>query len=440
MSFAALRHSPWFALFALTTTFSVGFIDRQILNLLVQPIKADFGLSDLEISLLQGAAFSIAYLLMSPVFGRLVDTSGRRRILLACVAVWSLFTAACGLTRSFGTLFAARSGVGAAEAGLTPSSWSLLSDLFDEKRLARALSIYNMGPYIGSGMALLLGGLVMEWAAGVDLSGVPVLGTLAPWQVTFVMVSTLGLVCMALVAAMREPPRGLADRNHTEAPPPLALGATLGVLWANRAFYGWFYMGMALAIIPIYAFPAWLPTVAIRQYGVSIGQVGLNYGLVTLFGGSLGVLAGPTFGRWLQRAGYRDSNMRLGVISAVAVFACCAALFARTGYPMVLAVGGVISFAYSIPTAMAATALQVVTPNRIRGLASSLYIVLVTLMGLGIAPVSVAFLTDKVFRDEMRVGDSLAIVCGIAALMSCAALWMSLRAYRRLIDEPITLG
>ena len=435
-----LRRSPWFALFALTTTFSVGFIDRQVLNLLVQPIKADFGLSDLEISVLQGAAFSIAYLLMSPVFGRWVDTSGRRRILLGCVAVWSLFTAACGFARSFTALFAARSGVGAAEAGLTPSSWSLLSDLFDERRLARALSIYNMGPYIGSGMALLLGGLVMDWAAATDFGGVPVLAAMAPWQVTFLLVSTLGLVCIALVVTMREPPRGLSDRDHVEAPPPLPLGATLSVLWSNRGFYGWFYVGMALAIIPVYAFPAWLPTVAIRQYGVTIGQVGMTYGLVTLVGGSLGVLAGPSFGNWLRSAGYGDADMRLGVISAVAVLACCVALMLRSGYEMVLAIGGIISFCYSIPTAMAATALQVVTPNRMRGLATSLYIVMVTLMGLGIAPVSVAFLTDKVFRDELRVGDSLGIVCSVAALLSCASLWLSLKAYRRLLAEPIRLS
>ncbi|AXB78693.1 MFS transporter [Novosphingobium sp. P6W] len=440
MSFSALRRSPWFALAALTITFSVGFVDRQILNLLVQPIKADFGLSDLEISLLQGAAFSIAYLIMSPVFGRWVDVSGRRRILLGCIAVWSVFTAACGFTRSFGALFAARSGVGAAEAGLTPSSWSLLSDLFDEKRLARALSIYNMGPYIGSGLALLLGGVVIEWATRADLSAVPVIGALAPWQITFVIVSTLGLVCIAMVAAMREPPRGAVDPGQTDSPPPLTLGEALSILWAHRGFYGYFYIGMALAIIPIYAFPAWLPTVAIRQYGVSIGQVGMTYGLLTLVGGSLGVLTGPTLGRWLARAGYPDANMRLGVISALAVFACCAALLMRSGYEMVLAIGGIISFCYSIPTAMAATALQVVTPNRMRGLASSLYIVLVTLMGLGIAPVTVAFLTDKVFRDELRVGDSLGIVCAISALLSCGALWLSLKAYRRLILDPIRLA
>jgi MFS family permease len=142
----------------------------------------------------------------------------------------------------------------------------------------------------------------------------------------------------------------------------------------------------------------------------------------------------------LIRSGYRDANMRLGVISALVVFACCAALLLRNGYEMVLAIGEIISFCYSNPTTMAATALQIVTPSRMRGLATSLYNVLVTLMGLGIAPVSVAFLTDKVFRDELRVGVSLGIVCTGTALLSCAALWRSLRAYRRLIAHPIRLS
>ncbi len=433
----SLRSSPWFALIALTVTFSVGFIDRQVHNLLVQPIKADFGLTDLQISLLQGAAFSIAYLLMSPVFGRWVDVSGRRRILLGCILVWSLFTAACGFARNFTGLFLARSGVGAAEAGLTPSSWSLLSDTFDERRLARALSIYNMGPYLGGGFALLLGGLILQWTAGMDVSGVPLLSGMKPWQLTFVAVSTLGLVCIALVAALREPPRGNIANSDAS---PMTLGQAFTIFGEHRRFYGLFYLGMALAIIPIYAFPAWLPALAMRQYAVPISQVGLSYGLVTLVGGSAGVLTGPTLGRWIEKAGYRDANLRLAVLSAAAVLLCCIALFFRTGYTMVLIIGGVISFCYSIPTAMAATALQLATPNRMRGLATSIYIVVVTLIGLGIAPVTVAFLTDNVFHDEMRVGDSLAIVCSVAAIASSITLYFCLKGYRRLLDDPIRLG
>ncbi len=429
-----MRTSPWFLLFTLTLTFSVGFIDRQILNLLVQPIKTDFSLSDIEISLLQGASFSIAYLMMSPVFGRWVDMAGRRNILLGCVLVWSGFTALCGFARGFFSLFVARSGVGAAEAGLTPASWSLLSDSFDGPRLARAMSIYNMGPYLGSGFSMLLGGLILHWAGGIDSRDWPLLGGLAPWQLTFVVVSSFGLLCAALLLVIREPARGAVECAPVAA---LTLGQAGHILWQNRAFYGHFYIGMALAIIPIYAFPAWLPALMMRQFAVPIAEVGVSYGLVSLVGGSAGVLAGPTFANWLQRAGFRDANMRLGVFSGIAVFVCCVALYFRTSAAMVLALGGIIAFFYSIPTALAATALQIVTPNRMRGLASSIYIVTVTLMGLGVAPVLVAVLTDKLFRDEARVGDSLAMVCGVAALSSMIALYRCLAPYRRLQKDPI---
>lgn len=432
------RASPWFTLFVLTLTFSVGFIDRQVLNLLVQPIKADFGLSDLQISVLQGAAFSVAYLLMSPLFGRWVDMAGRRNILLGCVVVWSLFTALCGYARGFTSLFAARSGVGAAEAGLTPASWSLLSDTFDDRRLARAMSIYNMGPYLGSGFALLLGGLVLRWAEGWDASGVPLLDGLAPWQLTFVTVSTLGIVCGALLLMIREPKRGSMAATEADAA-SLTLGQATKIFSDNRRFYWLFYMGMALTIIPIYAFPAWLPALAMRQFGTPISDVGLSYGMITLVCGSAGVLSGPTLGRWLERAGYRDANLRLAVLSTFAVLACCIALFFRTSYQMVLVIGGVISFFYSMPTPLAATALQIVTPNRMRGLATSIYIVIATIMSLGVAPVLVAAFTDHVFKDEARVGDSLAVVCSAAALASMVTLYLCLPAYRRLLTHPIAL-
>lgn len=425
--------SPWFALASLTITFTIGFIDRQLVNLLVQPIKSDFHLSDIQVSLLQGAAFSITYLLMSPFFGRWVDVSDRRRILLYCIVIWSVFTAACGLARNYLMLFLMRSGVGAAEAGLTPASWSILSDIFDEKRLARALSIYNLGPYLGNGLAMLLGGILLEWTGTLDTASWPGLSGLRPWQLTFIIISMLSLVSIVMVAALREPQRSAPKAAGSAA--PMSLGEAGDVFRRNRRFYGWFYAGMALATIPIYAFPAWLPALAVRQYGVSIGHVGVTYGMVTLVFGSLGVLTGPLAARLLERAGYHDANIRVGVFAGIAVLACCVALFFRSSFEMVLIIGAVASFCYSLPTAMAATALQIVTPSRMRGFASSIYIVMVTLMGLGVAPVSVALLTDMVFRDEMRVGDSLAITCGFFAAVSTVAIIRCMSGYRQCLDQ-----
>jgi MFS family permease len=189
-----------------------------VLNVLVQPIEASYGLDDLQVSLLQGIAFSIAYLLASPIFGRWVDTSGRRNILLTCLVLWSGFTTLCVFARGFAGLLAARSVVGATEAGLTPAAWSMLSDSFDDKQLGRAMSIYDIGPYVGGGLALLLGGAVVREAETWDVSHAPLLSGAEPWQLTFMIVAAIGLLCALVLLALREPQRRAVA--GTDAPVP----------------------------------------------------------------------------------------------------------------------------------------------------------------------------------------------------------------------------
>lgn len=431
----SLRRSPWFALFVLTLTFSTGFADRQMINLLVQPIKADFGLSDLQISLLQGVGFSLTYLVMSPIFGRWIDLHSRKATILVCVFVWSLFTALCGFAVGFASLFLARALVGAAEAGLTPAAWSMMSDRFSGSRLGRAMSIYNIGPYLGGGVALMLGGTILKYAAQWDRSGIPSLYALAPWQLTFLVVGAVGLVCALLVPLIPEPVR----QGESDGEQPIALGTALSVMYEHKRFYYLFYLGMALAIIPVYAFPAWLPALSMRQFHIPIATVGLRYGIISIVTGTLGVLISPTLAGLLSRFGKGDENMRLGVLTSSVLFMCGIALFFRPSFEALLWTGGVASFFYSMPTAMAATALQMVTPPRMRGLVTSIYIVMVTLMGLAVAPTLVAFVTDKIFHDEARVGDSLAVVCCGAALLSGLCLFGSLAGYRRLLRDPIAL-
>jgi MFS family permease len=424
-------------LLVLTLTFSIGFVDRQMINLLVQPIKASFALSDLQISLLQGVGFSLTYLVMSPLFGRWIDLHSRRATIIICVFVWSVSTILCGFAVGFASLFLARALVGAAEAGLTPAAWSMMSDRFSGPRLGRAMSIYNIGPYLGGGLALVIGGIVLKRAEHWDLSSVPLLWRLLPWQLTFLLVGALGLTCMLLLPLVPEPVRQRdADGG---SPPAIPLATALAIMVEHKRFYFLFYIGMALAIIPIYAFPAWLPALSMRQFHTPIATVGLRYGIISLCTGTAGVLISPAVAALLGRRGTGDANMRLGVLTSIMVCACGIALFFRPSFEAVLWTGGIASFFYSMPTAMAATALQTVTPARMRGLVTAIYIVAVTIMGLAIAPTLVAFVTDRIFHDEMRVGDSLAIVCTGAALLSGLSLWGSLSGYRRLLRTPIDL-
>lgn len=432
----SLRQNPWFTVFVLTLTFSIGFVDRQMINLLVQPIKASYGLSDLQISLLQGLGFSLTYLVMSPIFGWWVDLRSRRATIVVCVFVWCIFTALCGFAGGFLSLFFARALVGGAEAGLTPAAWSMLSDRFTGRRLARAMSVYSIGTYLGSGLALVLGGMILKRAASWDLSKIPLLHGMLPWQLTFLLVGALGLICVVLLPLVPEPQRH-DETGHTQ---PIPLRTAFSIMARHKRFYYLFYVGMALAIIPIYAFPAWLPALAMRQFHVPIAVVGLRYGVISLIAGTLGVLVSPTVANLLGKFGWGDENMRLAMLTNIVVGACGLALFARPSFEVLLWTGGIASFFYSMPTAMAATALQSVTPARMRGLASATFIVVVTIMGLAIAPTLVAFFTDKIFRDEMRLGDSLAIVCASASLLSSACLYFLLAGYRRLLAQPISVG
>lgn len=422
--------ASWYLVFVLTLAYTASFIDRQVLNLLVGPIKAEFGLSDTQLSLLQGLAFTISYVVMSPVFGRWADVGNRRNILTFGVALWSVGTMCCGFARSFWQLFAARFAVGGAEACLTPSAWSIIADSFPPERVPRAFSIYMIGPYLGGGLALIFGGILLEAAQGWDLSGVAVLGTLKPWQLVFVMVGLPGLLVALLLRFAYEPAR---QQSQAEATAGRIGWVELRQGFADRGRFYWpFYVGMALVVVALYGFPAWMPAVLQRQFGVSVGRAGIDYGVLVLAGGTVGVLSGPAIASWLTRRGIKGALILVPCWCSALLVPTAAALFFVTSYSAALVVGGIAAVLYSIPQALASSALQLATPNRMRGMASALYVFAVSLSGLALAPTMIALVTDYVFVDEARVGQSLAVTVMAACSVSTLCLWRAARAYRLL--------
>ncbi|MFD1961229.1 MFS transporter [Novosphingobium panipatense] len=424
--------AAWYLIFVLTLAYTCSFVDRQVLNLLVGPIKADFGLDDTRLSLLQGLAFTSAYIIMSPVFGRIADVGSRKGVLVFGIALWSIGTSACGLARSYWQLFAARFGVGGAEACLTPAAWSIIADAFPARMIPRAFSVYMMGPYLGGGLALIFGGLLLQGRKEEPVCAAPA-------------------GCDEALAAGVLPrrPAGHPDRAHANvregARPPGGgngqwrhsqdvPGRDRAIFRRWRGFYGNFYVGMPLFIIPLYAFPAWMPTVLIRKFGVSAGQVGVQYGIAVLITGSLSVLASPWVARAVERMGRRDSLLVVALVAAVAMVPLSLALIWASDYWTAFAIATAASVLYSLPQALSSSALQMVTPNRMRGLASSIYVFVVSVAGLALAPTFVALITDHVFGDERRVGDSLAITCAVAAAGATFFLARALPTYRRMLD------
>lgn len=422
----------WAVLVMLTAAYTVSFIDRQVLNLLIDPIKMDLGATDTQMSLLQGLAFIIAYIAFIPIFGRLADTRNRRNLVVFGVVTWSAFTILCGFSTNLETLFFGRAGVGAAEAALGPAAWSIISDYFTKEKLPRAMSVFLMGPYLGGGLALIFGGLVIG-SATVLSQTVPALSNFSAWQLTFIFVGAPGIVLGLAMLIMREPPRqatagaALDDRQFS-------LGEAAAFIWQRRAFYLRFFAAMALVTVVLYALPAWMPSVLIRNYGADAGNVGLVFGALVLLMGSLGVLSGPVVGALIRKRGHKSSVIICVVIAALALVPITAMIPFAPSYAAIMAVAALATFFYSFPQAMSASALQVATPNRMRGVVTSIYTFILSGFGLGVAPTLVALLTDFVFRDPAHVNQSLAIVCAVSAALAAWLGWGALPHFRKALE------
>ncbi|MFZ9086070.1 MAG: MFS transporter, partial [Steroidobacteraceae bacterium] len=218
---AALR--AWWTVILLTLAYICSFIDRQVITLLIGPIKQDLGLSDTQVSYLIGLSFALFYTVFGFLIAIAADRLNRRNIIAAGIFLWTIMTAACGLARGYGQLFLARMGVGFGEGALSPAALSLLTDLFPRRQLARAIGVYSTGIAIGSGVALLVGGSVIQAVSGAETVTLPLFGTLRPWQAAFIIVSLPGLPIGLLMLTLREPARkGMTQGAGWSLKPTLA--------------------------------------------------------------------------------------------------------------------------------------------------------------------------------------------------------------------------
>jgi len=404
----------WAVTLLLTVAFVFSFIDRQILNLLVGPIQDDLGFTDTQVSMLQGFAFVATYVLLSVPIGRLVDTRRRVSILAGGIAFWSLATAACGVAKSFGGLFIARAGVGIGEATLTPAGWSLLADYFPPKRRILPFSIFLTGPYLGAGIAMILGGFVMEALLAHDDLQLPLLGSVAAWQATFMVVAAPGLLLSAIVFFVREPPR-----KDLAAGTPIAAPLREILSWVRRhgRIYTALMLGIPCVTLVLYGLQAWIPTYLLRVQAMSLFEAGTQYGAIALVGGSLGVLSGPAVGNFLCRRGYYDFQLRVAMISLILIAPILTCLAFAPTQSMALLCIALVSFLVPLPLALVATCIQSVTPNQMRGVLVGAHVVTVNVIGLALGPTLVAFSTDYIFADREAVGYSLALVGTLACVI-----------------------
>jgi MFS family permease len=421
----------WYAVAVLTVAYILSFIDRQILSLLVVPIRRDLHISDTQMSLLMGISFALFYTLFGLPIGRLADSRSRRNIITSGVIAWSLFTAGCGLASSYVRLFLMRVGVGVGEAALSPPAYSLLSDYFAPQQRALALSVYGLGIFLGIGMAMIFGGIIVPHTSSSGIVTLPLLGlSVFPWQLNFFIVGLPGVLVAALVRTVREPER--RERKAVVAP---SISVIIVYIKEYRATFACLHLATSMMALAGYASMAWIPTFFIRTYGWSAGQAGLVFGSEVAVFSSLGILAGGWTCDFLVRHGYRDAHFRVGLI------VCLLILLPAVLYPLMptseLAVALLIPFAFlnAATYGVAPAALQQVTPNEMRGQVSAIYLFVINLMGLGVGPTAVALVTDRVFHNDNMLRFSLLLVCTGSYALSGLLWWLGLKPYRRTVER-----
>ncbi|AMN47697.1 hypothetical protein ACG33_11415 [Steroidobacter denitrificans] len=415
-----------YLLFLLMSAYLLSFFDRQILILMIEPISRDLHLSDTHFGLLYGFAFALFYTFLGLVFGRFIDIFSRTRVLATAIVLWSAATAACGLANTFGELFVARMLVGIGEAGLAPAAYSLIADLFKPKQRARAFAVYGSGIYLGSGLAFVLGGRLVEFLETLPPLDVALFGTMQGWQLTFMIAGAPGVILGLVIAFTREPQRGRFDQS-TKIVQNHAIGTYLNALVSNYkgrwCAYATHHFGFALHTGFGYAILSWMPVFYMRCHNWSIADIGLAMGLMLLICGPLGAFIGGTVTDGFIRRGVRDAHLRYSAIVCV-IQACAIAVAILAKDIMISFVGtsaAILALGFTVGPAGAA--LQTITPAALRGQAGAFYTFIANLLGLSLIPLFVALITEYVYRDPLMVGRSLMSVGFVAMSLAGIVLW-----------------
>ncbi|WP_298373988.1 MFS transporter [Azospirillum sp.] len=390
----------------------LSFVDRQILALLVGPIRRDLAITDTDISVLHGFAFTILYSFLGLPLGRFVDRHNRRLVIVAGVAIWSVMTIACGLANSFWELFAARVGVGIGEATLAPAAYSLISDAFRPDRRGTALSVYTSGIYLGIGAALTLGGLVIAMTNQLPEVTLPLFGTVRSWQAAFIIVGLPGLLLAPLILTITEPPR----RRPLSAAANVTPDDALRYLKGNGRAFLFTLLAYDCFAMAAYAAGSWVPTVFVRVHHWPMAQTGLYYGLAIMVMGCAGGALAGIFGDRMISSNL-DGRLRLSLYS-IPLWIAAIATGTLSGDPWVALAGfGFSAFFSSVSNCIGPTVVQEMTPGRLRGQATALYFFTQNLFSLTLGPMAVALVTDKIFHDDTAVAASILVVALPAILL-----------------------
>lgn len=414
--YPGLRES-WWAMLLLFLAANIYSIDKAIVGVLAEPIKADLHITDVQMSLLLGLAYTMFGAVLGVWLGNMVDRHVRRTLIAGAITLWSVATIAGGLAPDFHWFFAFRALVGLGEAAIAPASFSLIADMFPPHQRGRALGTYLIGATIGTALSSVVPGMIV----GANLQFVvPGLGAVAPWRSAFLLCGAVGPVVGALFLTVREPARLGLSAAHATA----TFGDKLGFLWARRAIIGPIFAGFGLFYVGFIGISAWTAPFITRTYRLTLPQFANTMGLILLIGGLVGYVVG---GVAADSAIGRKPGGKLAIMIALPIVAlpCAFAGFAPTATIALVALAAVALATPMLNVAMNAS-VQELVPNDMRGFSIGLLSVLIALPAGAGGPFAVAYVTQDVLADPARIGLAFLIV-GAPCLLAASACFLFAR-------------
>ena len=419
----------WLLVSLLTVAYVVSFVDRYILSLLIDPIKADLGLSDFQIGILLGPAFGIFYATIGLPLGYLADRSRRTWIVAAGVTVWTLATAASGLARNFVQMLIARVSVGIGEATLSPCAMSLIADSFPEEKRGKPIALYSSALSLGAALAALLGAAVLTWSNTTENLILPLVGELTPWRIAFLVAGLPGLLLAIPFLLMREPPRITAAAN----PSRRHLGHMFRHVSSHGLTYGCFVSIFCYMTIVAYS-QGWLAVMFNRTFGWPVEVFALYDGLLLIVIGPLSVMFAGWLSDYYTERGAADAPMRIAILGLFLSVppAVIGPLLGNDIAAFLVVSASTIGGAFI--SAVGVTALLKIIPAGIRAQTIALYYMAISLAGLFLGPSLVGLLNDTVF-GEQGVRYSVAVIPLIFGLPAMLLSPLTLKLYRRALED-----
>jgi len=380
------------------------------MSVLIGPIRQDFNISDFQYSLLHGFAFSMFYITLGLPIARLADKYPRFNIISIGVLLWSFMTCICGFTKNFISLFLARMGVGVGEAALSPAAFSILSDIYPKEKLPQATAIYSLGITIGGGLAYILGGIVYEYFATVNLDAFLFFGSLQPWQMTFFAVGLPGFLIALCLKCLPEPPRTSNQTPSYTEENNSSIYDVLEFFKSNWQVYIGIIGSMSLMSVLGYGIMAWYPELLIRIYNIDRSLAGSHFGLVFIVAGSAGALLGGWLCSRLISRGVIDAPVRIIIcVSILWAIPTLIAPFSNSSELAMIMAWPIVFFLNSY-FGIGVSAIVLATPYDMRAQASAILLFFTNLFGLTFGPTAVAILTDFIFRGDEYLWASLGVL------------------------------